>query len=114
MLTMTKMMHIHSLNTPLIKGYHPKYEGLSVHQSGNIWRKSIYCATGELRLVFNDVDGLQNFVTLSEERKLEPECLYRVSMSPITNDFYMTWDLDLEFKGFYCNDYQLLQNELVE
>ena len=66
------------------------------------------------QLVFNDEDGLQNFLTLSEERKLESECLYRASMSPITDDLHMTWDLDLEFEGFYCNDYQLLQNELVE
>ena len=66
------------------------------------------------QLVFNDEDGLQNFLTLSEERKLESECLYRAGMSPIIDDLHMTWDLDLEFEGFYCNDYQLLQNELVE
>ena len=38
----------------------------------------------------------------------------RVSMNPITNDLHMTWDLDLVFEEFHFNDYQLLQNELVE
>ena len=53
-------------------------------------------------------DSLQNFLTLSEERKLEWECLYRASMSSITNGLHMTRDLDLEFEEFYCNGYQLL------
>ena len=85
-----------------------------VHQSGNIWREMLLCYKGVKSISYKWWEWSTKHSNSSEKQRLESECLCRMSMNPITNDLHMTWDLDLVFEEFHFNDYQLLQNELVE
>lgn len=66
------------------------------------------------QFLFNDEHPLQDFLTLSEERKMESDGSYSVNRNSIMDDLHMTWHLDLDFEGCYASDYQLLQNDLIE
>ena len=63
-------------------------------------------------VIFNDETSLKEFLTFSEEGKLECDWSYEPIKNEYLNTLVEAWNIDENYKGFYALDYQLITNQL--
>ena len=61
---------------------------------------------------FNNETRLKEFLTISEEGKLECDWSYEPIKNEYLNTLVEAWNIDENYKGFYALDYQLITNQL--
>lgn len=62
--------------------------------------------------IFNDEKDLQQFLKLSEDRKLISRQEYKVEQNETSRVLKMVYGLDEEFKSSYKSDYEILENKV--
>jgi hypothetical protein len=68
----------------------------------------------DVNFIFRDELPLRHFLSLSEQRKMECEDTYQATPNNILRTLAGTFGISEDFQGTYLDDYQLLENQLVQ
>ena len=77
-------------------------------------KKGLQCCRGipEKDFLFDDLESLSNFLSLSEHNKQAVTTVYKVKNCELLNDLHFTWGIDIDFESSYLHDYQLITNQM--